>query len=298
MDGRIVTVFGGTGFLGRPVVRHLQNHGFRVRVASRHARPEAASETEWVRADIRDQAARSEALAGSWAVVNAVSLYVERGGDTFHAVHVEAARDLALQARHSGLARLIHVSGVGADPASPSLYIHKRGEGEAAVREAFPNAVIVRPSVMFGPEGGLVSLVLNLMRRLPVYPLFGRGRTRLQPVSAEDVAEGIARILLRPTAEPPLYELGGPQVFTYEEFLRTVAREAGLNPFLVPFPFAGWHVLARVSELLPHPPVTRNQVELMEVDTVVSPHIAGLAELGIEPTTIEAAVRDLTSRSS
>ena len=136
---------------------------------------------------------------------------------------------------------------------------------------------------MFGTDGGFITTVLDLMRKLPAYPMFGRGRTRMQPVAVDDVAEAIARILTRPEREPTLYEFGGPDVFTYEDFLRMVAREAGLRPVLLPFPFAGWHLLARVAEVLPRPPVTRNQVELMEVDTVTSASMPGLRELGITP---------------
>jgi uncharacterized protein YbjT (DUF2867 family) len=187
---------------------------------------------------------------------------------------------------------LIQVSGIGADTASPSLYVRKRAEGEQAVRSAFPGAVIVRPAVMFGTDGGFVTTVLDLMRKLPAYPLFGRGQTRLQPVSVDDVANALARILTRPEREPTLYEFGGPDVFTYEDFLRTVAREASLRPLFVPFPFAAWHVLARVAEILPRPPVTRNQVELMEIDTVTSPSMPGLRELGITPRPVRDAVRE------
>ena len=131
------------------------------------------------------------------------------------------------------------------------------------------------------------------MRKLPAYPMFGRGQTRLQPVAVDDVAEAIARILARPERDPTLYEFGGPEVFTYEDFLRTVAREAGLRPLLVPFPFGAWHLLARIAENLPRPPVTRNQVELMEVDTVTSPSMPGLRELGIAPRPVKDTVRDL-----
>jgi uncharacterized protein YbjT (DUF2867 family) len=151
----------------------------------------------------------------------------------------------------------------------------------------------VRPAVMFGPDGGFIATVLGLMRRLPAYPMFGRGQTRLQPVAVDDAAEAIVRIVQRPATQPDLYEFGGPAVFTYEDFLRTVAREAGLRPRLVPFPFGAWHLLARVAEILPRPPVTRNQVELMEVDTVVSAGASGLADLGITPQPVEQAVRDL-----
>jgi uncharacterized protein YbjT (DUF2867 family) len=295
MNDRIVTVFGGTGFLGRRVVRSLRSSGFTVRVASRH--PEKTErgdrKIQAVRADIRNPISVEAALVNAWGVVNAVSLYVQHGSDTFHAIHANAARTIALSAREAGAERLIQVSGIGADTASPSLYVRKRGEGEQAVTSAFPGAVIVRPAVMFGTDGGFVTTVLDLMRKLPAYPLFGRGRTRLQPVCVDDVADAIARILTRPEREPTLYEFGGPDIFTYEDFLRTVARDAGLRPLLVPFPFAAWHVLARVAEILPRPPVTRNQVELMEVDTVTSPSMPGLRELGITPRPVQDTVRDL-----
>lgn len=295
MSDRIVTVFGGTGFLGRHVVRRLRASGFAVRVASRHAdRTEFGDpKIQAIRADVRDPVAIEAALVNAWGVVNAVSLYVERGADTFHAIHVNAAHTIALNAREAGAERLVQVSGIGADTASPSLYVRKRGEGEQAVHSAFPNAVIIRPAVMFGTDGGFVTTVLDLMRRLPAYPMFGRGQTRLQPVAADDVAEAIARIMLRPEREPALYEFGGPEIFTYEELLRVVAREAGLRPFLVPLPFGAWHVMARVAEHLPSPPITRNQVELMEVDTVATPSMPGLRGLGITPKPVKDTVRDL-----
>jgi uncharacterized protein YbjT (DUF2867 family) len=297
MTDRIVTVFGGTGFLGRHVARRLRAHGCAVRVASRH--PDKAEhrdpKIQAIRADIRDPVSVEAALVNAWGAVNAVSLYVEHGRDTFHAIHVRAARTIAKAAREAGAERLVQVSGIGADIASPSLYVRKRAEGEHAVQAAFPGAVIARPAVMFGTDGGFITTVLDLMRKLPAYPMFGRGRTRMQPVAVEDVAEAIARILSRPEREPTLYEFGGPDVFTYEEFLRMVAREARLRPVLVPFPFVAWHLLARAAEVLPRPPVTRNQVELMEVDTVTAAAMPGLRELGITPRPAADTVRDLTS---
>ena len=200
--GMIVTVLGGTGFLGRRVVRHLLDRGFRVRATARH--PERVPTlfgpnevgAEAVGADVHDEASVAAVLADADAVVNAVSLYVEHGGpETFRAVHVEAAARIARLAREAGVGCLIHVSGIGADPASPSNYIRARGEGEIAVREAFPGATLVRPSVMFGPDDYFLTTLARLLRTLPIYPLFGRGRTRLQPVHVEDVSEAIARIL-------------------------------------------------------------------------------------------------------
>src|SRR5262245_31427793 len=295
MDDRIVTVFGGTGFLGRHVVRRLRANGFAVRVASRHPdpAPHRDPKVQSIRADIRIPLSIEAALVNAWGVVNAASLYVEHGADTFHAIHVKAARVIAQTACEAGVERLIQISGIGADTASPSLYVRKRAEGEHAVQMAFPGAVIVRPAVMFGDDGGFVTTVLDLMRKLPAYPMFGRGQTRMQPVAVDDVSEAIARIFARPESQPSLYEFGGPDVFTYEDFLRSVARDAGLRPFLVPLPFGAWHVLARIAENLPRPPVTRNQVELMEVDTVTASHMPGLRELGITPQPVRQTVRDL-----
>ncbi len=299
MNARVVTVFGGTGFLGRRVVEHLRKHGFFVRIASRHADRGRelfgadASQFQFLEADIHDPQAVTEALAGAYGAVNAVSLYVEREGQTFHCVHVEAARRLAARARQDGLERLVQVSGIGADAASPSLYIRKRGEGELSVRAAFPDAIVVRPAVMFGPDDAFLTPILALLRKLPVFPMFGRGLTRLQPAYVGDVAEAIAKALATPEKRAITFECGGPRIYSYEDLLRAVARDAGLDVRLVPMPFAVWHALALMAEMLPNPPVTRNQIELMQVDNVASPHMPGFAELGISPRSLETVLREL-----
>lgn len=298
-NDRIVTVFGGTGFLGRRVVRQLCERGFSVRVASRHPHRDASSPAlpnprrHAIAADIHDQRSVAEALAGAAAAVNAVSLYVEHAGKAFHAVHVEAAERIAAQAQRAGVERLVHVSGIGADPASPSLYIRKRGEGELAVRAVFAGTTLVRPAVMFGPDDAFLTTILALLRRLPAYPMFGRGRTRLQPAYVEDVAAGIANALQNEETLGATFECGGPRVYSYEELLRAVAREAGLTPLLLPVPFGAWHVLAWGAENLPSPLLTRNQVELMEVDNVASPKMPGLPELGAPRHTVEEILQQI-----
>jgi uncharacterized protein YbjT (DUF2867 family) len=267
MGIRVITVFGGTGFLGRRVVRHLRERDFFIRIASR--RPDRGRQLfgsddprfQSIEANIHDQQSVTEALAGAYGVVNAVSLYVERGRETFHSVHVEAAQRIAAQAHRAQVERLAHVSGIGADTHSQSLYIRKRGEGEVAVLGAFANAMLIRPAVMFGPDDAFLTTILGLLRWLPIYPLFGHGLTRLQPAYVEDVAEAIARVLQQSERQPTIFECGGPRVYSYEELLRTVAREAGLKRTLIPVPFAAWQALAWVAELLPSPPVTRNQVD-------------------------------------
>jgi NADH dehydrogenase len=206
-NGRTVTVFGGTGFLGRRIVRHLRSRGFIVRIASRH--PDRGHrlfgaddrQLQSVGANIHDERSVADALAGAYGVVNAVSLYVEHGQETFHSVHVKSAQRVAAQAHRAGVDRLIHISGIGADAASQSRYIRKRGEGELAVRAAFVEALFIRPAVMFGPDDAFLTTILKLLHQLPVYPVFGRGLTRLQPAYVEDVAEAIGRIMQR--AETP-----------------------------------------------------------------------------------------------
>src|SRR5262245_35899082 len=271
-NNRVVTIFGGTGFLGRRVVRHIRKHGFSVRIASRH--PDRTqrlfalddAQLQSIEANIHDQRSVADAVAGTYGVVNAVSLYVEHGRETFHSVHVESAQRVAAQARLAGVERLVHVSGIGADAASPSLYIRKRGEGELAVRAAFADATLIRPTVMFGPDDAFLTILLNLLHRLPIYPMFGRGLTRSQPAYVDDVAEAIATVLQGMQTHAITYECGGPRVYSYEEFLKAVSHQAGLKPILVPIPYAAWHALAWFAEILPSPPFTRNQVELMQVD--------------------------------
>src|SRR2546426_1132995 len=218
MNDRTVTVFGGTGFLGRRVVRYLRERAFSVRIASRHpdrGRMEFGvndPQIQSIEADVHDEQSVADALASAYGVVNAVSLYVEHGKETFHSVHVESAQRLAIQAHRAGVQRLAHVSGIGADPASPSLYIRKRGEGELAVQAAFTDAILVRPAVMFGPDDAFLTTVITLLRRLPIYPMFGRGLTRLQPADVEDVAEAIARALQRIQRRAVTFECAGPRV--------------------------------------------------------------------------------------
>jgi uncharacterized protein YbjT (DUF2867 family) len=284
-------VFGGTGFLGSRIARHLCSHKFPVRIASRHPDVQLQS----VAANVHDERSVANALVGAYGAVNAVSLYRERGGETFHSVHVEAAQLVAAQARRAGVERLVHVSGIGADAASPSLYIRKRGEGERAVRAEFAGAFIVRPAVMFGPDDAFLGTVLKLLRRLPIYPMFGRGRTRLQPAHVEDVAEAVVRIIERAEPHPTVFEFGGPTRYSYEQLLRAIAQQAGLSPRLIPIPFAVWHALAWASEILPGLPLTRNQVELMRIDSVSSPEMSGFAELGISPHSIEEILQGMLS---
>jgi NADH dehydrogenase len=299
---RLITVFGGTGFLGRRTVRHLLDHGFRVRTASRHpesvrwpSRSDALPET--TKADIHDESAVAAALFGAFGAVNAVSLYVERSGVTFDAVHVQGAARVARLARESGVEQLIHVSGIGSDPASSTSYIAARGRGEIAVQQAFPGAILIRPAIMCGPDDAFITKVVQLLRYLPVYPMFGLGETKLQPVDVEDVAEGIARVLSGAGAAVALYEFTGPRVYTYKELVTGVTDQIKARSRLIPLPFTLWRILALVTEFLPGSPLTRNQVALMQRDNVASSDCPGLSSLKIAPVEIETLLSGILGRS-
>jgi uncharacterized protein YbjT (DUF2867 family) len=289
-ETKTVTVFGGTGFLGRRAVRHLRDHGFTVCVAARH--PERATALfpgdpllTPLRADVDHDVSVVQAVADAWGVVNAVSLYVEKDGRTFHSVHVEAARRVADAARRAGVQRLVQLSGLGADARARSSYIRSRGEGEAAVQESFPGAIIIRPSAMFASEDGFTAAIAGMMQKTSVFPLFGTGATRLQPAHVEDVAEAVARIMAAP-APAPIYEFGGPEVLTYKALLQTIGRRLGRRRVLLPLPFPIWRLLASIAEWLPNPPLTTGQVDLMRADNVVSGDCPGFSALGISPQDI------------
>jgi len=292
-----VSVFGGSGFLGRRVVQRLADEGTTVRVAVRHAdrartalRAAGLDRVTVFGADVRDQASVVAAVAGADAVVDAVSAYVETGDLTFEAVHERGAETLAREAAAAGVARFVLVSGIGADPGSASRYIRARGRGERAVQQEFPGATIVRPSAMFGPGDALFGTLAHLARTLPVLPLIGGGHARLQPVYVEDVAEGIALILADPTTAGQTYELAGPTVYTMREVYNIVLSMMGKRRLLMPVPFAVAELQARLFELLPNPPLSIGQVDLLKADNVASGMLPGLQELNIQPKEIKEVV--------
>lgn len=290
----LYTILGGTGFLGSRVVAALLDAGCRVRIAARRPERSAfsdASGAESVRADLGEPAALRAAVAGADGVANATSLYLETGAASFRAIHVDGAARLARTAREAGVARFVQMSGIGADAAAADPYIAARGAGEAAVRAAFPGATILRPGPMFGPDDALLAAILRTLRRLPVYPLFGDGTTRLQPVHVDDVAAAIAR-LLQADRSAELYEIGGPKAYAYRDLVAAVARAADLPMRPVPVPFPAWQAVARIAEHLPGAPLTRSQIALLRRDAVASDALPGLADLGLAAREIETFVRD------
>ena len=217
-------------------------------------------------------------------MVNTVGHYVERSGASFDAIHGQGARHVAAAAASAGIGRLVHISGIGADPRSDSAYVRARGIGERLVAEALPSATILRPSVMFGPEDAFLNRLAALARVLPVLPLFGKGEVRLQPVYVDDVADAVAAALSTPAAAGKLYELGGPRSYSYRELVRLVLAQTGRRRLLLPLPYRAWELLAA----LPGGPVSRDQVKLMREDNLVRPGALTFADLGLQPTALEA----------
>ncbi len=293
MASNLVTVFGGSGFLGREIVKHLAaDH--RVRVAVRH--PDAASSlrrlgpdghVELVHADVSDESTVTRAVAGAGAVVNSVGHYVEKPGATFHQIHALGARRIAREARQAGIERLVQISGLGADARSDSLYVRSRGVGDDLVRDAFDGVTILRPSAIFGPGDALLNKLADMVRLSPVLPLFGDGRTRLQPVFVEDVARACVKALGDPSTAGRIYELGGPEVFAYGDLVRLLLERMGRRRILIPVPFSVWDILSRGMAWHPDPPLTRDQLNLLRSDNVVAERALTLADLDIRPARVE-----------
>jgi uncharacterized protein YbjT (DUF2867 family) len=296
----LVTVFGGSGFLGRHAVRALANRGYRIRVAVR--RPELAGflrpmgrvgQINTVQANLRYPQSIAGALRDADLAVNLVGILFERGGQRFDAVQSVGAEAVALAAKSAG-ARLVHVSAIGADANSPSHYARSKAEGERRVLMAQPAATIMRPSIVFGPEDDFFNRFAALARIAPALPLVGGGHTRFQPVFAGDVAQAIAKAVDGETKPGTIYELGGPDVRTFRDLMEFVLATTGRRRLLVPVPFEVMKFQAAFAQFLPKPPITPDQVELLKSDNVVSAEAREegrtLEALGIIPETISAVV--------
>jgi len=292
-----ITVFGASGFVGTQVVRRLAPRGFVVRaavrdpVAAAHLKPLGnVGQIVPMRCDLNDESLVAAALAGAEMAVNLVGILHERGRQRFDSVHAEAAGRIARLARELGVRRLVHVSAIGADPQSASAYCRSKAGGEFAVRRWFPDATILRPSIVFGPGDGFFNRFARMAQLAPALPLIGGGRTRFQPVYVGDVAEAIVRALERPEAVGKTFELGGPRVASFRELMELMLAEIGRRRALVPVPFGLARLQAMFLELLPVPPLTRDQVTMLERDNVCDPAVPGLADLGIKPTAMEAVL--------
>ena len=291
---KVVTIFGGSGFLGRHVVKRLAKRGWRVRIATRNPGDAlflktagAVGQIVPVFANVRDDHSVAAAVAGADIVINMVGILYESGRQTFKAVHEEAAGRIARAAREAGAERMIQISAIGAAPESRSHYARTKAAGERAVLDAFPDATILRPSIVFGPDDGFFNLFASMSRISPFLPLMGGGRTRFQPVYVGDVADAMLACLDRPESKGKTYELGGPAVYSFRQLMELLLQTIGRSRALVsiPWPIAG--LQATFLGLLPKPLLTRDQLAQLKTDNVVSEGALTLADLDISPTAVE-----------
>jgi uncharacterized protein YbjT (DUF2867 family) len=297
----LVTVFGGSGFVGRHVVRALAKQGWRVRVAVR--RPDLAGHLQpmggvgqimAVQANLRYPDSIMRAVQGSDAVVNLVGILFESGRQRFETVQTEGPRAIAIAAAKAGITNVVHVSAIGADSASPAAYARSKAAGEAAILQHVPSAVILRPSIIFGPEDNFFNQFATLARYLPALPLIGGGETKFQPVFVGDVAEAVAAALAGKAGKGAVYELGGPDVRSFRQILEYILKETSRKRALIPIPFPIAELQGKILGLLPKPLLTHDQVLMLKSDNVVSDlaHKEGrtLDGLGIAQQSIDAIV--------
>jgi uncharacterized protein YbjT (DUF2867 family) len=300
-NNALITVFGGSGFLGRHLVRRLTKAGHRVRIAVR--RPDLAGHLQplggvgqiaFMQANLRYRDSVMRAVEGADAVVNLVGILYEGGRQNFNAVQAEGARSVGIASAQAGINRVVQLSAIGADLQSPADYAMTKGLGEAHILREVPGAVILRPSIVFGPEDNFFNQFADLARKLPFLPLIGGGHTKFQPVFAGDVAEAILAVLDGRAKAGSVYELGGPAVMSFRQILEYILEVTYRSRPLVPLPFALAKIQASFMQLLPKPLLTVDQVTMLERDNIVS--VAAIAEgrtlagLGIEPATVESIV--------
>lgn len=299
---KLVTVFGASGLIGRHTVRALAKADWRIRAVCRH--PNLANyllpaghvgQIQLFKGNVTDDASVTAASAGADVAVNLTGVLFSRGGQNFEAIHTDAARRIGRCAREAGVKALVHISAIGADIDAESSYAQSKGRGEKALREEFPDATILRPSIVFGPEDVFFNKFAAMARISPALPLIGGGHTKFQPVFVADVAAAILRCIDDKAAAGKTYELGGPTVYSFKELLRLILRETGRKRLLVPWPFflasINAFFLQMPSLLLPIAPLlTVDQVRLLKADNVVHSGALTFADLGIVPDAVEAVV--------
>jgi len=303
MRNRRTAVLGGSGFIGRYIVQRLAARGDVITVGCRRAEEAKflkplgdVGQIATLNLTIGDEQILPAFLAGNNALVNCVGILRESGSQTFDRVHHTGPARLARLAREAGIERFVHISAIGADPRSSSAYARTKAAGEAAVRDAFPTVTILRPSVVFGAEDQFFNRFAAMATISPVLPLIGGGHTRFQPVYVGDVADAVLKCLDDSTTAGRTYELGGPKVYTFRELIELVLGEIRRKRSLVDLPFGLAAIQARLMSILPNPPLTPDQVELLKRDNVVSSGALTLAALGIAPTAVEGVLPSYLDR--
>lgn len=303
MKNRRVTIIGGAGFIGRQIVKRLAARGAVIAVASPHAigagflRPMGdVGQIATIDLDLREEATLAQLIDGSDTVICAAGVLVDHAGNGFDLVHHRGPALLARLSREAGVRRFVHISAIGADAHSPSVYARSKAAGEAAVLDAYPLATIIRPSLVFGPDDNLFNRFAALARFAPVLPLIAGGTTRFQPVFVGDVADAVVTILDQLESQGRIYELGGLEILTFRALMERLLREIRRNRLLVPVPAGAAAFLAYFLEFLPDPPLTRDQVKLLQIDNVANTDLPGLAALGIAPTAMELVLPTYLNR--
>jgi NADH dehydrogenase len=295
MNIKQVTVFGGSGFIGRAIVRALAQEGLQVRVACRRIELAESIKTAGdvgqitvMRANLRMPPSVAAAIAGSQAVINAAGIPFQRGRQRYRAVHVEGARAIAQAAQAAGVQRLIHLSGIGVENrSSKNRFVQSKVEAEDAIIQGFETATILRPSVVFGPDDAMFNRLAKIAAQAPFVPLVGNGKARVQPVFAGDVGAAAVAVLKRPETAKSVFELGGPRIYSYREIAALVLREIGRDKPIIGVPAGLMKIAGFFAEFLPVPPLTHDQVDLLIHDNVVRAGANSLATLGIVPTAAE-----------
>ena len=300
---QVVTVFGGSGFLGRHIVRALVKRGWRVRVAVRRPNEAlflktagAVGQVAIMQANIRDEASVRKAVKGVDAVVNLVGILYESGKQKFSAVQAEGARTVAQAAAAEGVQKFVQLSAIGASSESEAAYAQSKAAGEAAVLEAIPQAVILRPSIVIGPEDDFFNRFAKMATLAPALPLVGGGETLYQPVAVQDVSQAACETREDPNCGGKIYELGGPDIFSFKNLMEIMLRHTGPKSILAPLPFFAAQLISRFTQFLPNPPLTPDQVIMLRSDNIADENLPGLGDLGIAPTPIESVLPHYLSR--
>lgn len=302
LQDKTITVFGGTGFLGRHIIQHLAKTGATIRVATRlpqkayFLRPYGrVGQIVPMACNIHNDDSVARTLEGSDIAVNLVGILYEKGKSTFNAIHVDTPARIARLSRQKGLSQLIHVSALGADPAATSNYARSKAAGEIAVLNGFSNATVLRPSIVFGHEDNFFNKFAQMAQFAPCLPLIGGGHTKFQPVYVADIAKAVEEIVLQQATghhntSRNTYEMTGPRIYSFKDLMLLMLAETGQKVGLMPIPFPLAKILATFTGLLPVPPLTRDQVDSLKTDNIGHPQAPGLKNLGIRATALETVL--------
>ena len=297
MEQRVITILGGTGFLGRYVVQQLAQDGYRLRIISRNPNNDLnlytaghVGQIALIAGDITKPESYVSSLAGSYAVVNLVGILFESGKQKFSTIHSLGAEKLAIAAQAAGVKRFIQISALGVEHEHGSNYARSKILGERAVLSAFPTATILRPSVIFGAEDNFFNKFAKMTNISPALPLISGGKTLFQPVYVADVAAAIKTCLAKDETQGQIYELGGLRTYSFKQILEYILKLTAKKRFLIPIPFGLASFIGKIAELFPHPMITSDQVKLLKYNNVVNHSAKTFAHLGITPTSAETIV--------